>query len=255
MRPHFGCQQCPDDLQAHPAQRHRRPDRQRDPDNVRRDPPGNGPELPRRRREIPGHLTGPAHLAEPGSVPTRPWLFGFPGLFIVLICLSINFIGDGLRDAFDLRQKKFNAKKAKDTEDARKPEKAPAAMREQRRRVCGRLNPAVRASAVTELRRPYSWRQGALRWWRSPSSERSRRRPWCRRSRVQRARFHQLFPRPRTSRAAWPESVVFRSPGRTDCPGPYGRGGKPLEILRAGVPAAPDARRGGGPGGIAPGRV
>ena len=46
---------------------------------------------------------------------TRPWLFWFPGLFIVLICLSINFIGDGLRDAFDPRQKKFNAKKAKDT--------------------------------------------------------------------------------------------------------------------------------------------
>ena len=44
---------------------------------------------------------------------TRPWLFWFPGLFIVLICLSINFIGDGLRDAFDPRQKKFNAKKAR----------------------------------------------------------------------------------------------------------------------------------------------
>lgn len=46
---------------------------------------------------------------------TRPWLFWFPGLFIILICLSINFIGDGLRDAFDPRQKKFNAKKAKET--------------------------------------------------------------------------------------------------------------------------------------------
>jgi len=45
---------------------------------------------------------------------TRPWLFWFPGMFIVLICLSINFIGDGLRDAFDPRQKKFNARKAKD---------------------------------------------------------------------------------------------------------------------------------------------
>ena len=43
---------------------------------------------------------------------TRPWLFWWPGLFIVLICLSINFIGDGLRDAFDPRQKKFNAKRA-----------------------------------------------------------------------------------------------------------------------------------------------
>jgi ABC-type dipeptide/oligopeptide/nickel transport system permease subunit len=35
---------------------------------------------------------------------TRPWLFWWPGLFIVTIALSINFIGDGLRDAFDPRQ-------------------------------------------------------------------------------------------------------------------------------------------------------
>lgn len=47
---------------------------------------------------------------------TRPWLFWFPGLFIVLICLCINFIGDGLRDAFDPRQRKFNAARAKDAE-------------------------------------------------------------------------------------------------------------------------------------------
>jgi peptide/nickel transport system permease protein len=47
---------------------------------------------------------------------TRPWLFWFPGLFIVLICLCINFIGDGLRDAFDPRQKKFNAGRAKNAE-------------------------------------------------------------------------------------------------------------------------------------------
>jgi len=46
---------------------------------------------------------------------TRPWLFWFPGLFIILICLSINFIGDGLRDAFDPRQKKFKAKAAVET--------------------------------------------------------------------------------------------------------------------------------------------
>ncbi len=37
---------------------------------------------------------------------TRPWLFWWPGLFIVLIALTINFIGDGLRDAFDPRQKR-----------------------------------------------------------------------------------------------------------------------------------------------------
>lgn len=34
----------------------------------------------------------------------RPWLFWFPGLFIVAIALCVNFIGDGLRDAFDPRQ-------------------------------------------------------------------------------------------------------------------------------------------------------
>lgn len=46
---------------------------------------------------------------------TRPWLFWWPGFFIIAICLSINFIGDGLRDAFDPRQKKFDPKKAKET--------------------------------------------------------------------------------------------------------------------------------------------
>ena len=37
---------------------------------------------------------------------TRPWLFWWPGLLIVLIALSVNFIGDGMRDAFDPRQKR-----------------------------------------------------------------------------------------------------------------------------------------------------
>jgi ABC-type dipeptide/oligopeptide/nickel transport system permease subunit len=37
---------------------------------------------------------------------TRPWLFWWPGIFIVIIALSINFIGDGLRDAFDPRQRR-----------------------------------------------------------------------------------------------------------------------------------------------------
>jgi peptide/nickel transport system permease protein len=36
----------------------------------------------------------------------RPWLFWWPGILIVLIALTINFIGDGLRDAFDPRQKR-----------------------------------------------------------------------------------------------------------------------------------------------------
>jgi ABC-type dipeptide/oligopeptide/nickel transport system permease subunit len=38
------------------------------------------------------------------SVQTQPWLFYFPGVFIILIALTINFVGDGLRDAFDPRQ-------------------------------------------------------------------------------------------------------------------------------------------------------
>jgi peptide/nickel transport system permease protein len=35
---------------------------------------------------------------------TRPWLFYPPGVMIVLIALTVNFIGDGLRDALDPRQ-------------------------------------------------------------------------------------------------------------------------------------------------------
>ncbi len=40
------------------------------------------------------------------SFTTRPWLFWWPGVLIVTIALSINFIGDGLRDAFDPRQRR-----------------------------------------------------------------------------------------------------------------------------------------------------
>jgi peptide/nickel transport system permease protein len=38
------------------------------------------------------------------ALTTRPWLFWWPGIFILLIALCVNFIGDGLRDAFDPRQ-------------------------------------------------------------------------------------------------------------------------------------------------------
>ncbi len=41
-----------------------------------------------------------------GAFSTRPWLFWWPGIFIVVIALCINFVGDGLRDAFDPRQKR-----------------------------------------------------------------------------------------------------------------------------------------------------
>jgi peptide/nickel transport system permease protein len=33
----------------------------------------------------------------------NPWLVFWPGLFISLTILSINFMGDGLRDALDPR--------------------------------------------------------------------------------------------------------------------------------------------------------
>ncbi|CCH28177.1 ABC transporter permease [Actinosynnema sp. NPDC047251] len=39
----------------------------------------------------------------------HPWLFLATFVFIVLISLSVNFIGDGLRDAFDPRQKRVKA--------------------------------------------------------------------------------------------------------------------------------------------------
>ncbi|GAF80347.1 unnamed protein product, partial [marine sediment metagenome] len=34
---------------------------------------------------------------------TEPWMWIFPGMFILLTVLGINFVGDGLRDALDPR--------------------------------------------------------------------------------------------------------------------------------------------------------
>ena len=48
---------------------------------------------------------------------TLPWLFWFPFVFIVLISLSVNFIGDGLRDAFDPRQKRVKVERDGVSED------------------------------------------------------------------------------------------------------------------------------------------
>ena len=39
----------------------------------------------------------------------RPWLFWFPAAAIVIVCLTVNFIGDGLRDAFDPKQNRIKA--------------------------------------------------------------------------------------------------------------------------------------------------
>jgi peptide/nickel transport system permease protein len=46
---------------------------------------------------------------ETAATGGRGWLFYFPGLFIILIALTVNFIGDGLRDALDPTQTKARA--------------------------------------------------------------------------------------------------------------------------------------------------
>lgn len=50
---------------------------------------------------------------------TRPWLFWWPGLFIVSIALCVNFIGDGLRDAFDPRQRRIPSRRSMERASAR----------------------------------------------------------------------------------------------------------------------------------------
>ncbi|WP_159941707.1 MULTISPECIES: ABC transporter permease [unclassified Nocardiopsis] len=47
-----------------------------------------------------GQMIGDARTA----ASTRPWLFYPPGVLLLVVCLTINFIGDGLRDALDPRQ-------------------------------------------------------------------------------------------------------------------------------------------------------
>ena len=44
-----------------------------------------------------------------GELTLHPWLFFIPFAVIVLLLLSINFMGDGLRDAFDPRQRRVRA--------------------------------------------------------------------------------------------------------------------------------------------------
>jgi ABC-type dipeptide/oligopeptide/nickel transport system permease subunit len=43
------------------------------------------------------------------AASTRPWLFYFPGILLLLIVLSINLIGDGIRDAFDPSNRRVRA--------------------------------------------------------------------------------------------------------------------------------------------------
>ena len=43
------------------------------------------------------------------AASTRPWLFYFPGITLLIIVLSINLIGDGVRDAFDPSNRRVRA--------------------------------------------------------------------------------------------------------------------------------------------------
>jgi ABC-type dipeptide/oligopeptide/nickel transport system permease subunit len=43
------------------------------------------------------------------AASTRPWLFYFPGITLLLIVLAINLIGDGIRDAFDPSHRRVRA--------------------------------------------------------------------------------------------------------------------------------------------------
>jgi len=62
----------------------------------------------------PGVSLGTMIAEYQSAFSTRPWLFWWPGLFIVLVALSVNFIGDGLRDAFDPRQRRVPSRRAMD---------------------------------------------------------------------------------------------------------------------------------------------
>src|SRR6266550_6666618 len=55
---------------------------------------------------VSGQDTSLGRLVTDGAAAadTRPWLFYFPGLALMIIVMSINLIGDGIREAFDPSQ-------------------------------------------------------------------------------------------------------------------------------------------------------
>ncbi|MGP3536170.1 ABC transporter permease [Microbacterium sp. RD1] len=70
---------------------------------------------------------------------TRPWLFWWPAVFIVLLALLINFVGDGLRDAFDPRQKRFSLRRTKEQVDIARPPAADGVQMDASGRLGGTL--------------------------------------------------------------------------------------------------------------------
>ena len=73
---------------------------------------------------------------------TRPWLFWWAGLFIIVIALCINFIGDGLRDAFDPRMKAIPSQRKMDRADRKRA--ASSATRSAIAQAEGALDPGAR---------------------------------------------------------------------------------------------------------------
>ncbi|QFU86302.1 ABC transporter permease [Amycolatopsis sp. YIM 10] len=59
--------------------------------------------------QLPDTSLGRVILENYAQLQGRPWLFFGPFVVLVLISLTINFIGDGLRDAFDPRQRRQKA--------------------------------------------------------------------------------------------------------------------------------------------------
>jgi peptide/nickel transport system permease protein len=59
-----------------------------------------------------------------GAILTgEPYLFIWPGVFIIIIVMCLNFIGDGLRDAYDPRQKRIpNARELRKSRAAQRAE-------------------------------------------------------------------------------------------------------------------------------------
>jgi peptide/nickel transport system permease protein len=52
---------------------------------------------------VTGSASSLGSLVAQGQIAarTRPWLFYFPGATLVIVCLCVNFVGDGLRDCLD----------------------------------------------------------------------------------------------------------------------------------------------------------
>lgn len=54
--------------------------------------------------QIPRESLGTLVSNGSSAASTRPWLFYFPGLLLLILILAVNYVGDGLRDALDPTQ-------------------------------------------------------------------------------------------------------------------------------------------------------